>query len=262
MGNIKGVSKSYPNGSKWLQKCGDYLEIISFLGGGNFKVKFEDTEVFKAQAKEIKNGVVVNRNKLTILDAGFIGYGKYKTKVGNCRTKSYQVWTDMLRRCYDKNRDRYVIYGGRGVTVCKEWHNFQVFAEWCESNYIEGYCLDKDLVNYKNKVYSPETCSFLPTQINSLFTGGFKSIVYLRRGKWVAQIQKGEKCSNGNKRQSYLGEYECKEEALNIYFEEKIKHIEQVVKKFKDTIDERVVENLLDSDWVKDYIKYLSGETY
>lgn len=53
----KGFSKKIPNGSEWVQNCGEVLTVIEFLGGVNFKVKFEDTEVFIAQHKEIRNGI-------------------------------------------------------------------------------------------------------------------------------------------------------------------------------------------------------------
>lgn len=36
-------------------------------------------------------------------------------------TKEYATWTDMLTRCYNQNSTRYSDYGGRGITVCRQW---------------------------------------------------------------------------------------------------------------------------------------------
>jgi len=73
----------------------------------------------------------------------------------------------MLRRCYDpKSHIKHPTY--KNVTVCKEWHNFQVFAEWFEAQHKEEwYELDKDLLSRDNKIYSPETCLLIPCSLNS-----------------------------------------------------------------------------------------------
>jgi len=33
------------------------------------------------------------------------------------------VYSNMIKRCYNKNNADYSYYGGRGITVCDEWHN-------------------------------------------------------------------------------------------------------------------------------------------
>lgn len=254
------TSKKYYNGSRWLQDCGDYLTVVGHKGGNNLIVKFDNSPEFNAQMKEVKNGKVYNRNNKSVAGEGFIGYGTYSSSNNNLHTKSYQVWRDMLRRCYDSKSNYYKNYGEKGVIVCEEWKNYQTYAKWYDENSTSGWVVDKDLIDYREKIYSPNTCSFVPICINSLFTGGFSSIVYLKQGKWVVQLQKGEKCSNGKKKQSYFGVYTCKEEALEIYFTEKMAHITEVVEPFKDELLPVVVENLLNRVWVKDYIKYLRDE--
>lgn len=259
---IKGKSKTYPDGSKWLQKNGQLLEIVNFLGGGRFDVKFENSPVFKSEAKEIKNGVVKNKNLPAVCGRGCIGYGNFGTMINGGNTPEYEVWKGMIRRCYDENSNSYSIYGGRGVTVCEEWHNFQNFAQWYTSlpNYNKGFNLDKDLLDKSNITYSPEKCTLVPPSVNSLFTGGFKSIVHLsaRSGKWVVQMQMGEKCLNGNKRQSYFGEYYDRDEAIEVYFENKIKHVISVANKEKENLDERVYLNLTNPVWIREYIEELT----
>jgi len=79
----------------------------------------------------------------------------------------------MLERCYDPKyqlkKPTYV-----GCTVCEEWLNYQVFAEWYENNYKEipniKFQLDKDLMIKGNKVYSPKNCKLIPHYVNAFLT--------------------------------------------------------------------------------------------
>lgn len=102
---------------------------------------------------------------------GIYKKGKNPASISGRPTKPYYTWRNMLERCYDsKCQEKYPTY--IGCSVCDEWLNFQVFAEWYETNHPKDcnkYHLDKDLKALGNKVYSPETCLFVPTAVN-LFT--------------------------------------------------------------------------------------------
>lgn len=50
----------------------------------------------------------------------------------------YRVWTDMKRRCFNPKNVFYDQYGGRGITVCKEWMSFEVFYSDMHSGYEKG----------------------------------------------------------------------------------------------------------------------------
>ena len=52
---------------------------------------------------------------------------KYNTTHNKSRTKIYRVWVGMKRRCLDKKHKYYIHYGGRGITVCDRWLNFENF---------------------------------------------------------------------------------------------------------------------------------------
>ena len=83
--------------------------------------------------------------------------------------KFYTVWVNMLQRCYSgKYQDRQPTY--RNCSVCPEWLSLSVFKEWFDVNYREGMALDKDILVKGNKIYSPDTCRFVPQYINSLLT--------------------------------------------------------------------------------------------
>lgn len=145
--------------------CGD-LKVLEYTNSRKVLVQFVDTGfVALAMAHNIRNGCVRDPYIPTVLGIGFLGDGCYKSKRGNTMTKMYQVWHDMLRRCYSaeyqENQPTYI-----GCSVCDDWHNFQVFGEWFEDNYISGYHLDKDSLVKGNKVYSPDTCAFIPREEN------------------------------------------------------------------------------------------------
>lgn len=48
-------------------------------------------------------------------------------KHGLSETPEYSVWRAMNQRCRNKNAKHYANYGGRGITVCEEWKNFETF---------------------------------------------------------------------------------------------------------------------------------------
>ena len=98
---------------------------------------------------------------------GYNGIGEHKNSLEGRPTSAYSRWKDMLRRCYcNKTKNTQSAYSN--VTVCDEWHDFQNFADWFYSNYIDGFDLDKDLLSGNVKIYSPETCCFLSPEHNSL----------------------------------------------------------------------------------------------
>lgn len=42
-------------------------------------------------------------------------------------TRTYGSWRSMKRRCLNKNTPKYKYWGGRGITICKEWLEFENF---------------------------------------------------------------------------------------------------------------------------------------
>lgn len=76
---------------------------------------------------------------------------------GMKNAKIYRTWIGMKERCFNSNSKDFKYYGGRGITICREWqNNFQAFYEWAvEHGYAEGLTIDRINVNGN---YCPDNC--------------------------------------------------------------------------------------------------------
>lgn len=88
------------------------------------------------------------------------------TTHGDSKSKLYNVWAGMKRRCYNKNQKSYKDYGAKGIRVCDEWFNsYETFKKWAETNgYNEG--LEIDRINVEGN-YEPNNCRWINKKQNS-----------------------------------------------------------------------------------------------
>lgn len=101
----------------------------------------------------------------------------------------YSHWMSMLKRCYDTNHlKHYPTY--EMCSVCEEWRQLSNFKEWFDKNYVEGWQLDKDILVKGNKEYSPETCCFVPQEINKLFNSRVKEKTRVEKASLLAEKYK------------------------------------------------------------------------
>jgi len=147
----------------------------------------------------------------------------YETQLGRGLSKwtcpFYAKWSNMIRRCYT---DHYHTYDK--ATMCDAWLIFSNFKSWMEKQNWQGKDLDKDIAVSNNKIYSPETCIFISSDLNKLLTdtgtkrGDYPKGVSLNDGKFLAR------CSVRGRRK-HIGRFDTPEEAFTAYKEYKSNHI-------------------------------------
>ena len=220
------------------------MVIVEYRKAKDIDVYFPKYDwTFKhATYQKFKNGNIKCPYEPRTFGIGYIGEGKYKGKENGKTYKYYAIWVSMLQRCYDpKYQERYPTY--KGCKVEDFFLNFQHMCEWLDKNYYEipgeRMHLDKDILCKGNKVYSRDTCIFVPQRINSLFIKSDKSrgdnpIGATPSSSGNYQVQ----CHDVNGERIYLGTYSTKEEAFQVYKEYKEKVIKEVIDSYEGVIPE------------------------
>jgi hypothetical protein len=161
-------------GEVYITNQGYEIKIIEYFSCHNCTIQFNNGAIIKnIKYSQVKKGSIKNPYHPSIYNVGYHGLGIHSTNLNGKMTKVYITWTSMLQRCYStKYNKRFPTY--KGCTVDERWHNFQVFAAWFKENYKTNksikLCLDKDILVKGNKSYSPETCCFVPEEINKIYT--------------------------------------------------------------------------------------------
>ena len=171
---------------------------------------------------------------------------KYPTKVNGKKLKEYDVWKNLLKRCYcpmlQKERPTYI-----GCSASENFKSYSYFYQWCQDQVgfgQEGYHLDKDVLLRGNRIYSENTCVFLPSELNALLTarkncrGVFPIGVSAYYSKFKA------KCCT-DKSSDFLGIFNNLEEAFQAYKQAKEAYIKSQAEKWKNFIDLRAYEALM-----------------
>ena len=226
---------------------GNKMTIQDYNNVKDITVIFEDGYIVKSTYWCFKTGGIRSLYDTTIYNVGYFGEGKYGSMVNGLMATNYVVWVAMISRCYNpkcqKKQPTYI-----GCTVCNEWHNFQNFAKWYDENYYninnEQMTLDKDILFKDNKIYSPDTCVFVPERINVLFTNRKNKrglyplgVIYQKNNKnFVAQ------CNNNKKTKHHIGCFTTPELAFAAYKKFKENYIKEVAEEYKDQIPKNLYD--------------------
>lgn len=106
---------------------------------------------------------------------------------------------------------------------------------------LSGWELDKDILVKGNKLYSRDTCCFIPSEVNNLLTKRDND-----RGEWPVGVSfhkssgKFRAYLSINGKKKFLGLFATPEEAFQAYKAAKEAQIKVVANKWKHLLDERV----------------------
>lgn len=177
-----------------------------------------------------------------------VGYndGKYRVKIKGKNTKEYDLWSKMIYRCYyDKTHEVNKRY--KDCTISENFKSYSYFYEWCQNQIgfnKKGFELDKDLCFKWNKIYSEDTCFFIPKELNICLSGCTKTkgdyptgVSKRKSGRYVAHAM-----INGKSKS--ISYHDSIEDAFYAYKKEKEAEIKRLAVKYKDEIDERIFNSI------------------
>ena len=240
-------------GEVFTTKSWGDLKIIDYNGNRKVRVKFVQTgyEVV-ASLLNIRKGSVRDRLLPSVYGVGIIGAEPIVDKDGR-KLKEYELWCSMLQLVYDSKK-HIELPTYTNCSVSENFKYFPYFKEWCNNqigaNALDDkgnpFALDKDILIKGNKQYGEDVCVFIPRELNNLVTNCSKSrgdsvigVCYSKaHKKYLSKVRKYGKLT-------HLGHFDTEIEAFIVYKEAKESHIKTLANKWKDQIDPRVYEVLM-----------------
>ena len=230
------------------KNSGDF-KIVKYNNSRNVEIQFINTGYeTSAQLEHIKNGNVKDPYVASVHGVGIAG-AKYPITINGRNTKEYNLWNNMLKRCYsDGSKKQRPTY--KGCKVSNNFLRYEYFYEWCHIQVgfnNKDWQLDKDLLVKGNKVYSESTCVFIPSEINSVLTKSTASRGEYLIGVYWSKTHKAfaAQVSKSKGKQEYLGLFKTELEAFNAYKQAKESFVKEQANNWKSEIDPRAYNALM-----------------
>lgn len=93
---------------------------------------------------------------------------------GMCGTRLYGIWKSMRNRCNNPNNPFFHRYGKKGIKVCDEWNDFNVFLEWATMSGYSNVMTIERIDNNKN--YCPDNCMWIENELQAKNKSGNRLI--------------------------------------------------------------------------------------
>ena len=220
---------------------GDF-KIIKYVSATEVLVKFlkTGTEVWCTRKNAFEGGVK-DKYFPTICGVGYYGNALPKRSCPKIE-RAYNVWSKMLSRCYDARIKQAKNYSD--CSVSEYFASFEHFSTWYLSQVgsdQNNWQLDKDLLYKGNRVYSEDTCCFVPPEINTLLTRYTKNSDTCKGVYYNKRLSKFSAHLLGK----YIGLFTTEIEAFQAYKAAKESYIKEVANKWEEQIDIRVYEALM-----------------
>ena len=235
-------------GKTYMSNSFGEFTILDYKDSRNVVIEFTNTKfVTTAKMSNVIKGAVKDKNAPTVLGVGIVGE-KYKTWIDGKALKQYVIWKGVLERCFDKRfHKKQPTYAD--CTISEKFLYYEQFYEWCanqEGSDRDDFFLDKDLLLKGNKIYSENTCVFVPKEVNNFLTLriNHRGLYPLGVSKKAGRCEFYSQISIDNELKS-LGKFETPEQAFYAYKQAKEQQARGLAEKWKGSIDVRAYNALL-----------------